>query len=302
MFNKNIDINNEILYFIDNTLNGQEIHQINTLKNNNIYDMACPDCNHLKDTCQFYTKKKNKKYPDKLIYYKINNYGYRCDNFNSNDAINNYLFSGCSFTFGTGIPYNGTWAYQLNNYLNGSKFFNLAVSGGSTKTIIYQIYEYINRFGKPKGIFLLFPGIDRYNQFDIDNKNEFNSYISTTLYKGLDKEPNNIMNFYFFLYDFINLIKILETYCKQLNIQLLWSTWHPHLHKSIIKLKSINNYVNILDSEEILYDISKKDFNIPSELNNEYWEDARDQHPSVKIQYFYYQVFKNKIESIKNEK
>lgn len=287
-----INLNNE---FIFKNFNGKLIGQLfSKLENMHEYDMVCSDCNHDSPPCNlFNNKKKLNNFPDSRISYKLNNYGYRCDDFNNIDSQNNFLFSGCSNTFGTGIPYNGSWAYQLNKNLGGEKFFNLAINGSSSKLLIYELYEYIQLFGKPKAIFILFPGIDRFNNFIPVRRGIYKHEISTFLYTNkLDSELSMIMNFYFFFYDFINLIKIFESYCNNLNIKLFWSTWNSDLHKAITNINTVKNYFSIVENNgEILFDIMQKEYLIPKELNNEYWTKSRDIHPSIMDHHFYYKVF-----------
>ena len=107
------------------------------------------------------TDKENKK----DITYKINQYGHRCDNFlNIHNGLH-VLFSGCSITFGEGLPLDRTWAYYLykkikkENSLSG--YYNLSYTGGGIDTIINNLFRYCGQFKNPDIIFILMPNIER---------------------------------------------------------------------------------------------------------------------------------------------
>ena len=88
------------------------------------YESYCPDCT----CCQKGTDDLNfDGYPDANISYKLNNYGYRSDNFNKADVTNS-LFAGCSFTFGVGLPLENVWCKVVHNRIGIGKFYNLGSS------------------------------------------------------------------------------------------------------------------------------------------------------------------------------
>jgi len=75
-------------------------------------------------------------HPD-AITYKLNNYGYRADEFDDQPCV---VALGCSYTVGIGLPDQTTWARQVATKM-GLKCANLAWGGYSTDTC-YRIAEY----------------------------------------------------------------------------------------------------------------------------------------------------------------
>lgn len=257
------------------------------IENNTTYDGICPDCNHYGECA---IVRKGHVYPDPLISYKINNYGYRSDDITKEDASNNFLFSGCSNTFGVGIPLESIWAYQLHEELGGEKFINLGMNSGSHKTIVYDIYSYIRNFGKPKGIFILFPNMERQIGFtDEEDKNIFvlvyrNPRGREDMQKILDAIPADVA-----LFEFYHTVMMLEDYLEQLRVPLIWTTWDDKLNKKITMTKGFKNYIDMEDLD--LY-AKTKAMGKPEKFKNRYWEVARDlSHMGVKVHMYYMQLF-----------
>ena len=78
---------------------------------------------------------------DKYNEYKINQFGFRENEFNS-DSID-ILAVGCSFTFGVGVPNNCAWPRMFDNQY---KTINLGSPGISAETILMNTLKYINLF------------------------------------------------------------------------------------------------------------------------------------------------------------
>lgn len=229
------------------------------------------------------------------IFYSLNNYKYRCDDFNKDLAKENYLFSGCSYTFGTGIPYQSMWAVKLNNRLNGQNFFNLGINGGSYEQIVNDVYDYIRMFNKPKAIFLFFPNLERMPAFQKVGEDFYLRNIH--LVPKLNDVYRNLFKIYqpeILVYRFYKLIQQLEDYCKIQNIPLLWSTWDAELDKVITNCLSFDNFFSIFSDEKvsILLEIKKiKDSEIEDPIEKKYFNRARDVHPSGRMNLFYAECF-----------
>lgn len=229
------------------------------------------------------------------ILYSLNNHKYRCDDFNKDLAKENYLFSGCSYTFGTGIPYQSMWAVKLNNRLNGKNFFNLGINGGSYEQIVNDVYDYIRMFDKPKAIFLFFPNLERMPTFQKVGEEFYLRNIhlvpkNNAAYRSFFKiyEPEILV------YRFYKLIQQLEDYCKIQNIPLLWSTWDSELDKIVTNCLSFDNFFSIFSDEKvsILLEIEKiKDIQIEDPIEKKYFNSARDVHPSGRMNLFYAECF-----------
>jgi len=269
-----------------------------------VYSQVCPDCDH-KWHGMAEIDVDYKDFPNDLISYSLNNYGYRCDDFNSQDAENNFLFSGCSVTYGVGVPYNASWAYQLNKSLGGEKFFNLAINGGSIKTCIVDIQNYITKFGKPKAVFLMLPNIARYYFFDTLEDGSFNMKIK--LFNKEDRQDpeskahafDTIMTKDVLLFNTVHDMLILEQYLKAIGVPFFWTTWARRLKESFSKIP-FENYFEI-DGEALSFIYDEV---APKELTKtKYWSKSRDiLHPPVCVHYAYYKFFKKEWNERSNTK
>jgi hypothetical protein len=234
------------------------------------FEMLCSDCNHENPVCGGHYDLTNKNIPDKLISYDLNNYGLRCDDFSKELSGNNFLFSGCSHTSGVGIPYELTWAYQLNKMFNKENFFNVAIGANNIQMSISNVFEYIKEFGNPSGIFILLPDYSRSTMFRYDT-NYFEEFEEGTYIRTMGHFPLTIDYYRLNLY---TQITSLELYCNNLQIPLIWGSWDNETSEDINKFSDL--FSNYLDMGP-----TNVDFNIignaPKELKkNKYWHKSRD--------------------------
>lgn len=175
-----------------------------------------------------------KKNEGKDFTYKINSNGFRSQHFVKLDKENtNILFSGCSWTFGEGLPIEYTWADILSKKIaafeKNVEYFNVGFMGASIDLIIKNVFSFIVKYGSPNYIFICFPDMSRKVIYDkeelkyiktfahphfIKNKVSDASYKYNTSY---DEENN-------FYYNTL-LIHMLEQICQDLNIKLIFTTW-----------------------------------------------------------------------------
>jgi hypothetical protein len=287
--------------YLDGSLIGPTIAVNMVLNKNTTYGQVCPDCYHIEcapERGRGEDKIKNANFSDPLISYKINNYGYRSDDISSATSKDNFLYSGCSNTFGIGVPVESIWSYQLNSFLKGENFINLGINSGSYKTIVYDVFNYIRNFGKPKGVFLLFPNIER--QIFFTDKIEKNINIQVKVYRNSAEEEKilEVVSEKTNLFEFYSTVKMLEDYLIELEIPLVWTTWDTALHKKIIEKNTFKNYVS-MDN----FDVYNKTQNSakPEQLDNDYWHIARDSsHFGSKYHLYYasilYEEWKRKYE------
>lgn len=185
--------------------------------------------------------------------YARNSQGYRSEEFQSNPE---FLFAGCSETFGESAKYETTWAYKLYNKVKNdqSTYCNIGLPGIGVPIVIYNVLEFIEKYGKPKNLFIVFPNFRRTVEV---NDNKFSTLTVSAKHKGHDQvelerhtytdkqvveatKTSNIVQ-----------IKTLELLCKILNINFIWSTWCYESHSIVLQNNVFNNYVNILDSNDI---------------------------------------------------
>lgn len=188
-----------------------------------------------------------------------NDYGYRSPSFSNNV---DYLFAGCSVTYGVGLPIEYVWHEQLIKELGGT-YASVAMHGDGIVGQILKIFAYIKQFGNPKNIIALFPDFNRFLVFNNPNLLAAEQFFTNTnaklfdwaFVKNEDLQTKNYINFssklnantsnnyhdkiYFkkpLVADEViteevshfyasQLIGILETYCEVANINLIYSTW-----------------------------------------------------------------------------
>jgi len=236
------------------------------------------------------------------IDYELNNYGYRSDDFFENNE--SVLFSGCSFGYGMGLPKDYSWPAQLNSFLGHDKIANLSLPGNSSARIIYEVMRYIDKFGKPSAIAIMFPNYQRYHRVQL-KKETILEVVPFLLHRpdpthNIDTEEKNDMVQYIFnketlLYDFFNNVKIFEKCINSMGIPMIWSTWAPGL-SVMLRESDFDNYFRLGPMDDFLSD--HMDDCLPHE--KEYWLDASDKpypHPGILEQRFYAKEFEKKIMS-----
>jgi hypothetical protein len=251
-------------------------------------------------------------YTDQGIEYYHNRTGQRCDHFSKETSQENFLFAGCSYTYGSGLPYQHSWAYKLNKDLNGENFYNVGMPARDFQVIVNDIYTYIKLFGKPKAIFLLLPGLNRDYSVKLETKTGHGDHYSIYPIVSMSfnsKDPENqssnkkdhkYLNIEKVYYDFYNTMSQLEDYLESLEIPFLWTTWDQWFQKSLAGEKIFKNYFELDSLEEYV----EKNIYPPAELgkNRKYWLIAADKpypHPGIMEQQFYASQFFKKFDEIK---
>ena len=104
------------------------------------------------------TNKSLLTYKKNPIQYKLNEYGFRSDSFDTEKPGN--VFLGCSHTFGIGNYMENTWSHKVNKKVGG-KFFNLASPGKGIMTSL-RLLRYWSSKLNIKNIFHYQPIYPRY--------------------------------------------------------------------------------------------------------------------------------------------
>lgn len=216
--------------------------------------------------------------------YARNSDGYRSEEFQTSPS---FLFAGCSETFGESSEYETTWAYKLFNKIkkDGDSYCNLGLPGIDVSLIINNIMIFIDKYGKPKNLFVIFPGFNRIVE------NDSIEYTTATFFPNTEKKEVEFGNISYtskrimdILYS-VNLLQIknLEMFCKHLNINLKWSSWDLESNKKIIKFNAFDNYIDITDYKDITdhaidlgYDhktlrLTRADGSHHGEIFHDYW-------------------------------
>lgn len=180
--------------------------------------------------------------------YSLNSYNCRGPEFTSDV---DFIFAGCSQTFGIGVPDDGVWPKFVADKLNAS-YVNLSMLGPGMEWITDSIYRYVNTFGKPKrGIMVFAPDYYRVDVL-VDNKlsscsrhgvsdylpqyyDESNldfrlvtCHLDNSYSPSFLKKPyavDNTMLEEEAIRRNIKAMKDLEIFCEQSGVPLIWSTW-----------------------------------------------------------------------------
>jgi hypothetical protein len=247
------------------------------------------------------------------ITYSFNNFGHRCDDFSKETASDNFLFAGCSFTHGIGIPYEYSWGYELNKQLNGNYFYNISAAGRNAQVIVNEIYQYIKLFGKPKKVFAMFPNMDRdyfisfYNN-DVHGLHYKIEPVGLLSPGGKSFETDddfykifNYIKIETLFYDFYHAVSQLEDYLELLGVPFLWTTWNEDLAKSLNGEPIFKNYFE-LDFDGF-GEYRKENFYPPKSLgkNRKYWLQGADRpnaHPGILEHKYFASQFLKKLGEI----
>lgn len=178
------------------------------------------------------------QYNEENIQYLLNSMNYRCDEFDQtifNNSDLNIIFTGCSYTFGFGIPSDHTWPHLMHKELmkvfpdKNIPYFNLGMVGCGLNSFVRQIMNLTNTYSHIDMIVVLAPGVLRREVFSEDMKQLYKfgpngrvSFLSSSdklkaydLYEK-DLESEGLM-FYRATMD----LMILKTICKSNNIKLM---------------------------------------------------------------------------------
>lgn len=161
----------------------------------------------------------SKKFKDRNAWInknEINKNFYRSDEFKSQHDGLHVVFTGCSYTFGTGLYLEETWSHilysNLNNIVQCSGYYNLAIPGTSIENQIFELFKYFKEYGNPDVIFFNIPDISRFYFYDKNKNNFYDGFYNLESFETL-----KLLGYqYYFL---------LDHYCKVNNIKLFSFSW-----------------------------------------------------------------------------
>lgn len=108
------------------------------------------------------------------IEYRYNNFGFRTDDdFDLKSPAPGTMFLGCSYTFGTGLNIEDTWAYKLNQKLGGECFYNFSQPGSGIETAYRMLRAYADDL-KIKTVYFLTLDNGQRREFFHINRRHFN--------------------------------------------------------------------------------------------------------------------------------
>lgn len=172
---------------------------------------------------------------DKKITYNFNSYGYRMNKeLEEVDFDNYYAFFGCSFTTGTGLPLEETYAYKIAQKANVD-YVNAAVGGGNVDFAHMNFVQMFRHAPKlPKAVIINWPELSRTCfwsedklQFYLVNDKKNEAWHWGKAYQAFLMEQSHMDNRF-------NLIRNnVQAMCEIANVKLFeLSTYQadPHFH------------------------------------------------------------------------
>jgi hypothetical protein len=218
--------------------------------------------------------------------YTLNSYNCRGPEFSSGV---DFIFAGCSQTFGIGVPDDGVWPKFVAENLN-STYANLSMLGAGMEWITDSIYRYVNTFGKPnRGIIVLAPdyyrvdvlvdnilnSCDRHRvtdyvpQYYDDNNLDFRlvtCHLDNSYPVSYMKKPFSVSHTMLeaeALRRSIKAVRDLEIFCEQAGIPLIWSTWHEGLDRLATNLTDEYRFKNYLPTNNLRWQSKMSDLPLP---------------------------------------
>lgn len=187
--------------------------------------------------------------------YSVNSQGYRGPDLKHSDL----LTSGCSQSFGVGVPEELTWTHMLAKD-NNISYNNLSYPGNSTIAMVEDVFKHFESYGHPKYLRLLLPDFLRFKFIKAANENTFiqnsqgkiGEFINTVSdadrsmlkYEKLPIAIEKIMPTSVPFRSNLIAIKMLEQYISQTDIDFKWSSWHNELNVHLNKHNyGFKNYV-----------------------------------------------------------
>lgn len=224
------------------------------------------------------------------VEYLFNTMGFRSDEFKTDHKKEHILFAGCSETEGVGGNLDSCWSYMLYSEMLKEKdlsgFFNIGRSGWGYDRIISNIMSYINSYGKPDKIFILFPNLGRFYGWDKSKSKYSEMFVyKSSIPPNVDSSQKEIYpdtkkdlaieehrrNFI----SFTMIMRIFEEYCISSGIKLFWSTWNRYDSQNLEKVSIFKNYVP-MDSRSFFKE--NEDYLLGISKDREDWGSKRDGH------------------------
>ncbi len=222
------------------------------------------------DTEEQYLKAKKKFdicYGPNDIEYKYNNYGFRCDNFESyKKHPHRILFAGCSMTEGIGLPLDDTWAKLMHNKISEDlkiefPFWSIAAGGTGLDQLTRYLYHYGDLL-RPQIILSNLPDIERRELWDMEE-----SYY--------DRKHKVLLEEKFVTYQTEKNLAMINLLLEKWNTSFMFVTYNPKFSISHMNLSHMTQF-------EMFY------------IDRTEWDFARDgMHAGPNVNRLFYERFYN---------
>ena len=245
------------------------------------------------------------------VFYRLNKDGFRSKHFDKfDDTKQTILFSGCSWTFGEGLPEEYIWPTLVVDKITESgrsvDYYNIGYMGQSISHIVKNIFGFIRSYGKPKHILVCFPDLQRNIYYSPKLEQYIKAYVNTSFIGSKDKDRERYTKNYQEednLLTAVNSILYLEDYCREANISLIWTTWSyaDYYTYSQIGFSYLMDPDTTFIQSNPSYNKSKNPY-YPNTDNMPFWEEARDgAHPGTSWTRFISSKFYEEMEARRNE-
>jgi hypothetical protein len=254
---------------------------------------------------------KSIKEEDKVTY-RFNNLFFRSDHFKKIDSNEiSILYSGCSWTYGSGMHEDLIWPTILSKKITGASVgvvnsFSVATPGASVFLSIKNVMAFIRNYGKPTYIFMNMPPIARDVRYDKKN-NFFYSVIMGNGYFDMGK-PNIFIDYIKqhthedSILKACEQIKLFEDYCNSSGIKLIWTFWHDADEKIYKDIKFDNIFYPDFNFKRYSLDTPGQEY-YPNINTLPLWDLAQDKnHPGSCWNIDCAEKFYNEIVRRENEK
>lgn len=128
--------------------------------------------------------------------YTTNSLGYRAPEFDSVDWNSSYVIQGCSAVFGLGLSDDRlTISANLARMLD-IPVINLGISGAGMMLQHMNLITMLEENIKPKGVFILYPNMDRYPLFNNNEILNIASWSDRKYLSWMDNDNSRTHNLY----------------------------------------------------------------------------------------------------------
>lgn len=128
--------------------------------------------------------------------YKVNSMGYRSVEFDTVDWSNSYIIQGCSAVFGLGIKDDNETISSFLSQMLDSPVINLGIPGAGMMLQHVNLIELLEQNIKPKGVFILYPNMDRYPRFDNNKILNVGSWSNKEHFDWMMNDNSRVHNLY----------------------------------------------------------------------------------------------------------
>lgn len=186
-------------------------------------------------------KDKDIPYGPNDVEYNYNNFGFRCDNFESwNHHPYRILYAGCSMTEGIGLPLQDVWAKQMHQMICQNlncniPYWNIATAGSGIDQMIRYLYN-LKDIIKPQIIISYLPNTVRRERWTDDAWSSWD--VETSFWTWpikIEREKEVFLNQRFINYQTEKNLAMLDMILNEIDCNFLYSSSMPDF--------KISNYI-----------------------------------------------------------